>query len=115
MTLSDAIRIGAMLSPQGFDGRMDGVTRCALAAASDAIGLHRGVWVKYGALIERFPILTQPAIYPCGCHADVDVESIICHLNDTCHWSREAIADWVQTLEQAQAAPAVEVTCSGRS
>ncbi len=40
MRLSEAIRLGAMLKPQGFNGWTDEDRTCALAAAGEAAGVE---------------------------------------------------------------------------
>lgn len=96
MTLSEAIRLGSMLHPQGF-ARFHGyshdqasIVTCALGAAEDA-----------GYRIVDMPILRMAATCPASewcrvCHCVYDV---IIHLNDEHRWTREAIADWVETIE----------------
>jgi hypothetical protein len=106
MRLSDAIRLGSMLTPKGLSGWMDGYGRCALAAASEAAGvLPRSRYdVMTGAeLADRFPVLERPAVHPMRKdRADVDVCDVIWSLNDCWGWSREDIAQWVETIERAQ-------------
>ena len=106
MRLSEAIRLGAMLKRQAFGAieDEDGNT-CALGAAYDAIGeLHRGQGYDWSWACRRFPVLKvldgsrgRPKCFLCGTF----VESIIPHLNDFHRWTRERIADWIQTLESA--------------
>jgi hypothetical protein len=111
LTLSESIRLGAMLSEQGFDGQMtpDG-PRCALAAACDALGIaayHDGVefMVPLTALEERYPALhdqmvASPRYPPRVAHKRFRLGYVIAfHLNDDLRWSRERIADWVERLE----------------
>lgn len=108
MKLSDAIRLGSMLKPQGFDGR-NKARSCALRAAGDAVGisdyLDSGA-LNYAALARRWPILRCPVQHPLAAFAD-DVMSSIYHLNDKRRWTREQIADWVETLE-SERQPAVD-------
>ena len=101
MTLSEAIRLGAMRKPQGFGpDSMYAVDRsCALAAACDATGIQRvsrGSYYPYNDLCERFHILkiTVPG-------KPWYVVDEIWRRNDS-HSSRDAIADWVETLERQQ-------------
>ena len=102
MTLSEAIRLGAMLKPQGFgaNSMYAADSSCALAAACDAVGIAR-VYVALGHpymdLEKRFPILT--ATVP-GMPWDIAEE--IWKRNDSHRHTREAIADWMETLENAQ-------------
>lgn len=100
MQLSEAIRLGAMLHPQGFywshlkDTNGTVIATCALGAAYDAGYAH------------PFEVAT-PARCP-RCHGSASLSWIVAHLNDTHRWTREAIADWVETVE-ASTSPAREV------
>jgi hypothetical protein len=52
------------------------------------------------ALRQAFPGVTEAARHPCDCppfHSEI--WSAIQHLNDVHHWTREAIADWLDTLD----------------
>jgi hypothetical protein len=97
MRLSEAIRLGAMLHPQAFGWYQREGGTCAMGAAMDAGGF------------QRWPIVeVSPATCPaCACvlhgngicHA---TGAIIVHLNDGHRWTREQIADWVQTVEERE-------------
>jgi hypothetical protein len=107
MKLSDAIRLGAMMKPQAFEGWADTGGSCALLAAAEACGMEPRIneiaqrpSVDYDALRERFPMLTA---------------ALICEVfkrNDSLRQTREEIADFIATLEAQQEHPAqpVEVT-----
>lgn len=108
MKLSEAIRLGAMQFPQGGGGWMDGETRCALAAASEASGI-KGIGVmdaymrvrqsiNYNAMEHRYPILTIRVEMPVF-GIEVPLSGAIWRLNDYQSWTREQIADWVETIE----------------
>ncbi len=108
MRLSEAIRLGAMLRPQGFGDLWTsaGLRSCALGAALDAAGLHEHEHAKSQALlaIAAFPILDAAATCPsCARPALVNVGAVVVHLNDYHHWTREAIADWVARIEERAA------------
>jgi hypothetical protein len=110
MKLSEAIRLGAMLKPQRFGGLYVDSGTCALGAAMDAIGAlpkkqsvicSDAEWEPalrlWGGLLDRrvaHPVNASP-------------EDLVCHvitnLNDSHKWTREQIADWVETIEVAQA------------
>jgi len=96
MKLSEAIRLGAMLGPQGFGwGRDPRRTPCALDAAALAIG----VTPDTVTLMDYFPLLDSGAILcTAGCfsHISMDLECLISHLNDEHRWTRERIADWIE-------------------
>jgi hypothetical protein len=103
--LCDWMRLGAMSSPPRKDGLMDGDGRCALSAAADAMGIapifleSMGEWsVNYAALSDRFPILEGWVIHPVKGEWR-SLTGVIFSLNDTCGWTREQIAEWVETLE----------------
>lgn len=101
MRLSDAIRLGSMLHPQCFGsmhsylpGRVyeaDAIIgSCALGAAEDAgwfLTLDQRTFTSHHIQCPAC------AIY----HGRVKVVS---HLNDDHRWTREAIADWVETVER---------------
>lgn len=118
MRLSHAIRLGAMLKPQGFgDLRVEGelrpgdvlglrseITTCALGAAADAVG---GLdFADDDNIVECWPWLAQPAVRCPGCpswaraHTGThDLFDVITDLNDEHCWTREQIADWVEGVE----------------
>lgn len=87
MTLSDAIRLGSMLHPQGFrllsGVDSDGIRyTCALGAAADAVGDVYDLTRLFGKCLSHY---TKP---PYDAHS----------------WTREAIADWVESVEKAMEA-----------
>jgi len=106
MRLSEAIRLGAMMKPQGFEYLLQGGHTCALGAAADACGLLETDLLLHhtlqGEARRRFPILRdfKDRWCPEGCAVSrVGVEGVILHLNDSHRWTRERIADWVETIE----------------
>lgn len=117
MKLSEAIRLGAMLKPQGR-GRFvnkNGQT-CAFGAALDAVGRLE----CYGAHpAGLWPWITTTAVVlsPTALVASrVSVFWAIVTLNDGARWTREQIADWVATIEPADsAAVSVDVPTVGMS
>lgn len=116
MLLSKAIRLGAMVTPQCFKEYYDRETgaTCALGAAARTVlrvkGLEGAFWqdeaqiarscelalrVQYPWCCEKSPVLCPE------CRAEGESPAhVIGHLNDYHRWSREAIADWVETLER---------------
>jgi len=105
MKLSEAIRLGAMLHRQNFgnfaryhdargrwcsgsdpDRRV--VATCALGAAHEA-GLTNFVAVDMVLGMSRCP----------ACIWEGRVTALVIHLNDRHRWTRELIADWVETIE----------------
>jgi hypothetical protein len=110
MRLSEAIRLGAMLHPQAFQSLrvidMDTgavVRTCALGAAEQA-----------GYNIERES--AEESLQRCPACPPVpffwSVNMVIAHLNDDHRWTRERIADWVETLEPA-AGPVCDAGAGG--
>ncbi len=110
LSLADAIRLGSLLHPQAFgdwwtkDYNAHGViaitATCALGAASVAIGhdlSKRGS--PFRAFLDAFS-----ACPVTGCVLSrVHQQDLITHLNDDHRWTRDQIADWVETQERAQA------------
>ena len=118
MKLSEAMRTGAKFGPQLY-GRLtrgDGGS-CAMGAAY--MGRHGSSACGDIFVLTRysdFNVITSMSIetMPCGCSGSVDINSdpalgpvmvastlwyAIVHLNNFHKWSREAIAEWVETIE----------------
>ena len=108
MTLSEAIRLGAMLHPQCFgQGRLydnEGYVRatCAISAAQLA-GFDTTDLDSETELDRTFPC-PCPAENKCR-RGPFVLSSIVRHLNDTHRWTRERIADYVETLERESHGP----------
>ncbi len=97
MRLSEAIRLGATLSPQGFGGGEGGpAARCALAAARDATGV-----ADLYSLHREVLSLGPHRCLDCGAQR-TSTWNMVIHLNDRHRWTRERIADWVATQELKQ-------------
>lgn len=106
MLLSEAIREGAKLLPQGFGSkcvRDNKNTSCAMEAAIhvvagspeyNSINLLRDG--EYGILRR---VVACPAD---GCNLHSDLETAITHLNDIHKWTRERVAGFVATVEAQQ-------------
>lgn len=119
MKLSEAIRLGAMLKPQGFGAlRLNGTTACANDAAALAIGARSWGDLAYDGRWEAaFPLAMIPCTKENICCPDCRelrtggldrvVGGVIAHLNDTHRWTRERIADWVATIEAQQESAAL--------
>lgn len=133
MKLSEAIRLGSLLRPQGYRkyASADGRT-CALGAALEAIGIRP----RFGEGQEGEEAMFKEAMStpsfkewatdlggknpPCPVCGDMEfrgrksmhdgtphkrnVSSVIIHLNNDHEWTRGEIADWVATFE-AESAP----------
>lgn len=117
LTLSEAIRLGAMTSTPAIGGiyAEDG-GRCALAAAAEACGIQpmfdrveKCAFVAYLELEDRFPILKVRVPITCGCDRGINAKEplmyAIWHRNDAHKMTRAAIADYVEAIEQQQASP----------
>jgi hypothetical protein len=106
LKLSEAIRLGSMLKPQGFEG-MSGGTSCAIQAAVEAAGGDSDF--MYSEAEERFPIIKALPACPVCCgawHQFTGSEMwALYHLNDHHRWTREQIADWVESVERTHEAP----------
>ena len=113
MRLSEAMRLGATLSPQTW-GRLIGGYRpseagteystCALGAAADAAGmlelpkiasLHR-VWPILNALVAEHELPVGISRRPFSRR----LSQVIFYLNDVERWSRSRIADWIEDYER---------------
>lgn len=108
MTLSDAIRLGAMLKPQAFGGMLKDGGTCALGAAADALGCLHSAMSPRCEIVTRYPWLSirTQTVCPACSYRPQWFDTVIAHLNDEHHWTREQIADWVATVEAAQATEA---------
>lgn len=101
MRLSEAIRLGAMLKPQGSgefvsaDGRS-----CALGAAGDAVGIDAGLSMQ--PFYVEWPWIERRMVQCPKCDCSSRIGNTIVHLNDHHGWTREAIADWVAAIEPAE-------------
>ena len=89
MRLSEAISLGAMLSPQ--------TSHCAWAAAFDAVGHSSTTIYKYDEWKWTWRTIKCP-----GCKVAARVADVIVHLNDAHRWSRSRIAEWVSTVEPTE-------------
>lgn len=118
MRLSEAIRLGSMSTQQAFcffHSPSTILTRefsavmyaCALGAAGLAVGE-----TCTEDLAKVYPILHKIACWPDGTFTNITVDGqlrsaasvaeIIITLNDNLKWSRERIADWVESIEIQQ-------------
>lgn len=98
MKVSEAMRLGSILSAQSFQGFTDGMKRCALGAVADATGIASSDFGKEWPWLE----VREYSCPECG-DSDRSPSLIIgVHLNDEHRWTRERIADWVATIEPAE-------------
>jgi hypothetical protein len=112
MRLSEAIRLGAMLRPQVFHAFRTARGTCAFGAAVDAVGLTLDASDPAAiadALIGQWPWLQGKRVRCPECTRRRVPGAVISEcLNDEHRWTRERIADWVETLEPA-AVPVCDV------
>jgi len=98
--LSEAIRLGSILKPQGFGDRRDredgGATACAFDAARDALGNQTGAIEDIFPELKSFPLECPECQHRYSSPASV----ISMCLNDYHKWSRQRIADWVEEQER---------------
>lgn len=91
MKLSDAIRLGAMIRPQGFGSYFDGKS-CALDAAYEAAG------GTFWTLEAQWGLLSC-VLHPVD-KAVFTLHYVVTSLNDRYRWTREDIADQVEMWER---------------
>lgn len=124
MKLSEAIRAGSMLKPQGFgplSGHPSAPFTCALGAAYEAVGMKRLPMALTHLPISwmRIFAVTSEACPACFPHVKVAMPWIIAHLNDGHAWTRSQIADWVETIEvlhpESQEVPVTDESEKGES
>jgi hypothetical protein len=98
MKLSEAIRLGALLKPQGIATPSGSSKSCALLAACEAVGQL----MTSAVLATEWPEMYGRAVScpVCDAHHSYLTGCIGCCLNDKHRWTREQIADWVQTIEE---------------
>jgi hypothetical protein len=119
LTLSDAIRLGAMLHPQCFGvmaQQSDGVTlaTCAMAAAKRA-GYDIARELSAGSPnLLRFPSRPGDMLCPQCLVLAGSRLAVVVHLNDDHRWTREAIADWVELIERRESSTADPAWVSDR-
>jgi hypothetical protein len=110
-TLSDAIRIGAAIRPQTFNSWFFNGRSCVMGAAIEALtgefcdAIDFASRERLDALEETLhrryqPILKQRVECPQCVREREFLSDLIIHLNDTHKWTREVIADFVQSIEE---------------
>lgn len=102
--LADAMRIGAAKTIQ-CTGELYktktgiGTHRKDRAAASCALG---AIYIGYpGRGVSYNPVMESSVIHPVNFVAGYRLRDTIVNLNDSYKWSRERIADWLETLKTA--------------
>lgn len=122
MKLSIAIRLGAMLRPQIFGTPSDGIGTCAWGAAHEAAGLMKIDGERYYGIVQppewEWTMKGGPIGESCVCpvcgESTYIARVMSVHLNDTHKWTREAIADWVQQVEESLEPAPVSPACEAR-
>lgn len=108
MRLSEAIRLGAMNTTQGFgsDSIRNSKSPCALGAALLAVGRMQESLppialrnVPYDTIVQLWPYANRRVIAPETTGDTYKLMIVIYLLNDSRRWSREKIADWVEQKE----------------
>lgn len=105
LTLSEAIRLGAMIRPQGYGSFVRDGASCALGAAAEACGIGADDFEAVGAMwpwtLRRIFTIEFISGHDWS-HQQclVDAREVIWRLNDVHGWTRERIADYVELLEK---------------
>jgi hypothetical protein len=126
MKLSEAIRMNGMMKPQGFGIRAlySKEAPCAIGGALQVVGATQ----THETLAKIWPWVSRNTRCP-GCDSTGDSSlrcealrrrefdltlNILWHLNDQHKWTRQQIADWVETVEPAESAQeqACELVCT---
>jgi hypothetical protein len=113
LKLSEAIRLGAMIRPQTMDAFFARGHSCAWGAALEATGTaydEQLLWANDTIFRQWGWILNRMVRCP-ACGEVRPIISMVPHLNDLWHcWPRERIAEWVATIEPAEAPIALPVS-----
>lgn len=103
MKLSEAIRVGSKLRPQGrvscFRRNDEGqFYSCVLGAAYEAVkGYKEGDYVCVNDVEDLFPEIPNTPVHTVNGHFRDTFFSAIWYMNDIEGLSREEIADWVES------------------
>ena len=108
MRLSEAIRLGAMMSPQAFRTLFTRDRACAWGAAMLAVGATRERTA--GSARSRWPWAFTVSVNCPSCRRSRLVCEVIAHLNDDHRWAREKIGAWVAGIEPTDARPLGDVS-----
>jgi hypothetical protein len=101
-SLSQLIRVGAGLKPQGFGQPVKDGKTCAFGAAYDALGILDNPR-RWRSIERLYPYVNDVVDGTSACRylRSEPLRYIVTHLNDCHHWTREAIADWVEEYEES--------------
>lgn len=99
LRLSEAIREGCKYGPQLYGALLDGKGG---SCAWGSVALVMGAPTWYGIVRDTYKWAFYAHVIPaCSCVATLcDVAGHIVHLNNFHCWTREAIAEWVETVER---------------
>lgn len=99
------MRLGAMLRPQAFYRAFSNGGSCAMGAVQEAMGGFTHI-LNYYCFEQSpwFPLYVEMvkrhvACPECGRVQSETWQFLVPHLNDDHKWSREAIADWLESLK----------------
>lgn len=102
-SFSEAIREGAKLRPQGTGRLFERNRSCAIGAGIEALGFKdKADGMIVGAMFfsPLYPYLdTTDAACPV-CSTVHRLTNQLVHLNDAHYWTRESIADWLESEEE---------------
>ncbi len=102
MRLSEAIRLGTMMTSQAFRAVFTSDGACAWGAALLAVGATQERAVRSAAL-GRWPWAFAVSVNCPRCGRSRLVCEVITHLNDDHRWAREKVGAWVAEIEPADA------------
>ena len=102
MSLSEAIRLGTMMTSQAFRAVFRGDGACAWGAALLAVGATPGHPVRAAAR-SRWPWAFAVSVNCPSCGRSRLACEVIAHLNDDHRWTREKIGAWVGEIEPVDA------------
>lgn len=99
-SFSEDMRLGSMLSPQVCsDGYFSERGTCAIGAIAEARNIRSSVEIAYLEMAMNLLVTGTLNCPQCG-DRKMTLSSAVIHLNDAHKWTREAIADWVETVER---------------
>ena len=101
MSLSEAIRLGTMMTAQAFRTLFTGDRACAWGAARRAGGATPERTVRSAR--SRWPWAFAVSVNCPSCGRSCLVCEVVAHLNDDHRWARENIGAWVAGIELADA------------
>jgi len=105
-TLVEAIREGSKLRPQCYWRFYSNGGSCVLGAAAEHMGKQEEIESKDISICNLWPVMNISHFHhqPCPCcfHAHGSLSITVVELNDNHRWTREQIADWLETLSRKE-------------